>query len=100
MAIVIILVCFWLSGMIYINLLRADARAERLRAFVETKRIAVETKQQQSFFDEEIAIDTTLFVKKSIENYQNDAGLNILYIETFNNSNRKLASYKQIIMAE
>ena len=97
-AIVIILACFWLSGMIYINLLRADTRAERLWAFVVTKSIAVETGKQRAFFDEEIMIDSLLTVKKNIEPYQNDAELKILNLETFNKMNRKLASHKQIII--
>ena len=99
-AMVIIVVCFWLSSMIYINVVRADARAERLRAFTETKRIAVETKQRQTYYDEEIAIDSTLYIKKTIEMYQNAPELKILNVEAYNAKQRKMASYKQIVTAK
>ena len=99
-AIVIVVACFWLSSMIYINVVRSDARAERLRAFSETKRIAVETKQRQTYYDEEIAIDSTLFVKKTIEPYRSELELKILNIEAYNAKQRKLASYKRIVTAK
>ncbi|MDR1678834.1 MAG: hypothetical protein LBR81_03560 [Prevotellaceae bacterium] len=99
-AMIIVLACFWLSGMIYINLLRTDARGEKLRAFTETKRIAIESKQQRSYFDEEIMIDSALFVTKTIGTYRDNAELKVLHLETFNKTKRKLASYKQIIIAE
>jgi hypothetical protein len=99
-AIVIVMACFWLSGMIYVNLLRADARAEKLRAFAITKSISVESCKNHAFFDETITIDSVLFVKKTIENYNDYAKLKVLNVETFNNADRKLASYKQIVIAE
>ncbi len=99
-AIIIVLACFWLSGMIYVNLLRSDARAERLRAFVITKSIVVETNKQHSFFDEGIEIDSLLSVKKTVEPYQGDTELKILTLEAFNKTSQKLVSCKQIIIAE
>ncbi|MDR1729759.1 MAG: hypothetical protein LBR52_03760 [Prevotellaceae bacterium] len=98
-AIVIIMVCFGLSTMIYINIIRSDNRAERSKAFMETKRNAIQTNMEKRYFDEEITTDS-LRIKKTIEAYQNDPALNILTIESFSGKGRKLSSHKQIILSK
>ena len=96
-AIVIIMVCFGLSTMIYINILRSDNRVERSKAFMETKRSVIQTNAEKRYFDEEIITDS-LRIKKKIEVYQNDPVLKILTIEAFNEKGKKLSSHKQIIL--
>ncbi len=98
-AIVIIMVCFGLSTMIYINILRSDNRVERSKAFMETKRNAIQTNTDSRYFDEEILTDS-LRIRKTIEAYQNDPVLKILTIEAFNEKGKKLSSYKQIILSK
>ncbi len=98
-AVVIIMVCFGLSTMIYINIIRADNRSERSKAFMVTKQSAIQTNTEKRYFDEEIMSDS-LRLKKRIEVYQNDPVLKILTIETFNEKGKKLSSHKQIILSK
>jgi Tfp pilus assembly protein PilE len=98
-AIVIIMVCFGLSTMIYINIIRSDARLERSKAFMETKRSAIQTNMDKRYFDEEMMIDS-LRIKRTIEAYQNDPELKILIIEAFNGKGKKMSSYKQIVISK
>ena len=98
-AIVIIMVCFGLSTMIYINIIRSDNRLERSKAFMETKRNAIQTNTDRRYFDEEIVTDS-LRIKKTMEVYQNDPVLKILIIEAFNEKGKKLSSHKQIILSK
>lgn len=98
-AIVIIMVCFGISTMIYINIIRSDNRAERSKAFMEAKRNAIQTNTEKRYFDEETMTDS-LRIKKTIEVYQNDPLLKILTIEAFNEKGKKLSSHKQIILSQ
>ena len=98
-AIIIIMVCFGLSTMIYVNIIRSDARLERSKAFMETKRYAVQTNINKRYFDEETTIDS-LHIKRTIETYRNDPELKILNIETFNGKGKKISSHKQIVISK
>jgi Tfp pilus assembly protein PilV len=98
-ALVIIMVCFGLSTMIYLAVLRSDNRMERSKAFMEIKRSAVQTNAEKRYFDEEVMTDS-LRIKKTIEVYQNDPVLKILTIEAFNEKGKKLSSHKQLILSE
>jgi uncharacterized protein YxeA len=97
-AIVIIMVCFGLSTMIYINIIRSDNRLERSKAFMETKRNAIQTNTDKRYFDEE-TMAGGLRMKKTVEVYRNDPVLRIMTIEAFNEKGKKLSSHKQIILS-
>ncbi len=96
-AIIVVMICFWLSTMIYVNITRSDARMDRLKSFSEVRQQAVETHRQKCYFDEETTVDS-LYIKKVIEPYQNDPNLKILSIEAQNSKKKKIAVYKQIII--
>lgn len=95
---IIIMACFAMSSMVYINVVRSDNKRERAMAFTEVNRIATETILNTQIFDQTFDVNG-LTIVRHVEPYEGDNLLKTLTIEAYNQKKKGLYSFKQIIIA-
>lgn len=96
---IIIMSCFALSTMTYLNIIKTDNRVNKCQAFLFIEQYAQETIKEKSFVDQDRKFEG-LTVRKRMEPYQNDDRLKILRIEVADKNGKPLSTYKQIVIAQ
>lgn len=92
---IIIMVCFSISTMVYLNVVKSDNISSKTKAFLEVKHIASSTFQNHEFFDQTFESDN-LTVTRHIEPYQNNPKLKLIIITATNQKGKVLYTFKQI----
>jgi hypothetical protein len=95
-ALVIIMVVFGVSMMIYLNILRSTYTYRQLSSALLLKDIGEETISTKSYFDERIERDGIIVIKR-IQKYNNQANLIHLHLETIDEGSKKLLTRDQLI---
>ena len=96
---IIIMSCFALSTMTYLNIIKTDNRVNKCQAFLFIEQYAQETIKERSFVDKDSEFEGFI-VQKRMEPYQNDDRLKILRIEVADKYGKHLSTYKQIVIAQ
>lgn len=96
---IIIMTCYAMSTMIYLNILRADNTPNKTKAFVEVNNLASKSIHQASYGEEEIKHDNFLITKK-LDPYKNDEKIKVLSIIASDGKGRVLYSFKQLVIVK
>ena len=94
---IIIMTCFAMSSMIYINILHSDNKREKAIAFIEVNRIATESLSKSQYTNQIFDVKG-LTIERKIESYKSDDILKTFIVTAYNEKKRNLYSYKQIII--
>ncbi|HOU69131.1 MAG TPA: hypothetical protein PKW49_11260 [Paludibacteraceae bacterium] len=94
---IIIMACFSISTMIYLNIIKSDNRVYRSEAFLIVNQWKEETLKNRQFFDQDQEVDGIIF-SRTFENYQNEQKLKLMRIEARDQKKRVLYSYKQVVV--
>lgn len=92
---IIIMACFSLSTMIYLNIIKSDNVSSKTKAFLEGNKVATETFQNHEFFDQDYELEE-MTISRRIESYRNNDKLKLVLISVRNKEGKVLYSYKQI----
>jgi Tfp pilus assembly protein PilE len=95
-AMIVVLLCFGIATMIYVNVMNSDSRRAELHAHLLLNEIAMKAKQQELFLDEEIH-EGTLLITKKVETYKGVPGLIRLGIIARNEKDKIIATHNEII---
>lgn len=96
---IIIMACFALSTMTYLNIVKTDNRVNRCQAFLFIEQYAQETIKAKSFVEQDSEFEG-LTVRKRMEPYQGDDRLMVLRIEVADKNGKTLSTFKQIVIAQ
>lgn len=97
-AMVIIMLCFGVSAMIYINVLNGGNYRLKLNAHARLSEIAIESKNKKNFIDREIAGEK-LDVKVSFSSYKGSE-LSLMHIAAYDKQGKLIGTRKEIISVE
>lgn len=92
---IIIMVCFSISTMVYLNVIKSDNISTKTKAFLEVNQIASSTFQNHEFFDQTFESDN-LIITRHIEPYLNNEKLKLILITATNQKGKVLYTFKQI----
>ena len=95
-AMVVVMVCFGITSMIYNNVLRSDSKRIKLKAHLLLNDISIKTKKEKIFLDEDIQRDGIL-IRKRIKNYKEISGLSELDLTAFYNESKPVQTRRELI---
>jgi Tfp pilus assembly protein PilV len=98
-AMVIILSCSSLATVIYLNILRSQNSAEKLKAYRILKQVQQETESKANFINEETTVDV-FTVKKDCKPYHSDMHLVQLTVSVRNADGKELMKQSKLIVSE
>ena len=98
-ALMVIMIVFGIAMTIYVNVMKNSTSLSELNASLQLDRLARETKEKKSYFDETIENESTV-IEKKIKKYNDKGGLLLLDIQAFDKTKKKLAERKEIIRDE
>lgn len=98
-AMVVIVLCFSLGLLIYMNVVSSENRMQKFHANLLLKNIAAEVQKENEFIDVEIETDG-LTVKQSIKKYESAENLFQLTLTAFDKKNRLIAAHREIIFID
>lgn len=93
---IIILIIFGISMMIVTNINTTSNTRMKLFAGMNINKLSEETKEEQSFFDEDYKIEG-LKIEKKVSPYKNSENSILLEFIAFDVKGRKLATIREII---
>ena len=96
---VIIMIIFAVSMVMFVRITGAGITLEKTNASLLLNKSAFETKQEQSFSDDESKIGE-LIIKKTIEPYGANPALILLKLEAKTNDGKLIATRKELILIE
>ncbi len=95
-SITITMIVFAIAMQIFVNVFRSDNYYAKLNAFLAIKKIEVDCKKNNKFYDEKISTDE-LDIFKSIIPYNGSKDIQILLIEAYDLKGKKLVEHKELI---
>ncbi len=96
-AMVIVMTCFGIASMIYVNVLNADNNRIQLNAHLLVHELAQKAKETNSFLDEKIETNG-LIIQKSVEPYHDIPNLNVLKYIAVDKKGKLIAEYKELFI--
>jgi hypothetical protein len=97
-AMLVIMLCFSIAVMIYLNVVRSDKLYQKNTANFILNEIAIQTKKEKKFIDESLK-EGQFLIQKNVEKYQDTANLYRLHILAFNTRNEIIGEYNELIIA-
>ena len=95
-AMVIVMLCFGISAMIYVNVMNADNQRLKLSAHLLLNETAVLTKTGKNFLDREIKGER-LDIKASFTKYRESSDLTLMTLTAVDKEGKLLGTRKEII---
>ena len=95
-AMIVVLLCFGIASMIYVNVMNSDNRRAELHAHLLLNELAMKAKQHDIFLDEEMR-EGELFITKKVETYNDVPGLIRLTITARNERDKVIATHNELI---
>jgi hypothetical protein len=96
-AMVIVMICFGIASMIYVNVLNADNNRIQLKAHLIVSDLAQKAKTTSTFLDEKIETEG-LVIQKSIEGYHDIPNLSVLKFVAFDKKGKVITEYKELFI--
>lgn len=96
-AMVLLLLCFVISMMIYENVLDSENNRLKLSALLLMNNEAILTKKEKNYLDEEITFNDMKF-KKTIYKYQNSEKLYVLTLTAYDKNHHKIIERNELII--
>ena len=98
MALVIVMICFVIGSMIYVNVINSDNNRQEIKANLILNETALKTKEEKKFIDEKIEIgNENLIIQKTVILYKNIENLNLLTLIASDKKGRVIAQRKELI---
>jgi len=98
-ALMVTMLVFGIAMTIYVNVLRNSTSLADFKASLRLEQLAKETKESKRFIDESFE-EGNVSIEKRVGKYQNKEGLLLLELEAFDQTKRKLAEHKEILIEE
>lgn len=96
-AMVIVMICFGIASMIYVNVLNADRNSILISAHLTMATLAEKTKESNTFLDEKI-VGERLAIQKAVEPYQAIPGLFLVKYTAADKEGKIVAEYKELVL--
>jgi|CXWL01.1.fsa_nt_gi hypothetical protein len=95
-AMVIVMLCFGISTTVYINVISSGNQIQKLKSELILKKVAMETKKEHLFLDEEITLDE-ITVRKKITPYNGLKNLSQINLQAYNSNEKLLSEYNELV---
>jgi len=95
-ALTIVLICFSIALMVFVNVMRTEKSRDQLRANLLLKEVSFKTMEEQSFYNDDYERGGFI-IEKLISEYQQNPSLGVLEIKVFKN-NRLLIESKELFV--
>lgn len=96
-ALIIIMLCFGIGLMIYVNVMKSDSNFLKLKSSALLKEIVINTKINKHFIDEQYSFKE-ININKRIEKYKDQDNLNIVIFEAYDKSGKKICEMKELVI--
>lgn len=94
---IIIMACYVMSTMIYLNIVKTDNTSHKVRAFLEVENLAENTINNSLFEDQDVYCEG-LTIQKRILPYKNENSIKLLSITAIDEKGKVLYAFKQLII--
>jgi len=94
---VIIMLVFSISMMIYINVVRTDRVIERTQVFLKMNEILTLSKSKQDFLDFTYSFEN-YEIKKSIQKYMDLPALKVISVKAYNKQGKLIAEKSELFL--
>jgi|SRR6185312_6322219 len=98
-AMVIIMLVFGISAMIYVNITSSGFSLQKVKADLLLKQLAIETEERKSYFDETISYEV-LIIEKQVQKYEDVDDVLLLSLVAINQQQDTLAKCKQLLLVK
>lgn len=95
-AMVIIIICFGIGLLIYVNVLASDNRYQKFHAFNLLKNLSLSIQQENNFLDGDFEVDN-IILKKRVVKYPMATGLVQLSLSAYGKNGKLLAQQREIL---
>ena len=98
-AMVVVVISFGIATTIYVNVLSSGEEFQRLKAVAILQKIAMETKQNRLYLDDNIVVDQFI-VEKKVISYNGQKHLFQLKLKAYVQKEKQLDEYNELIQTE
>lgn len=98
-AMVVVMVSFGIATAVYVSVLSSSDEMQKLKSRTILQKLAIEIRQNHLFLDERTSIDD-IIVEKKVVSYNNQKNLFQLKLIAFDQNEKKLAEYNELIQTE
>jgi hypothetical protein len=98
-AMVIIVVCFGIAMMIYVNVLDSDKQRIKLDSSLILEKTAIQMKHDRRYLDEQV-LAGDFVIQSSFSNYKQGRGLMEFSLKLFDLSGKLIAERKELILTK
>ena len=98
-ALILIMFCFVIGSMIYVNVVKSDNNRQELNANLLLHEITLKTIQEKKFIDEKIE-NENMTIQKTVTQYKNTNNLNLLTLTASDKKGRILAQHKELMVIQ
>jgi hypothetical protein len=98
-AMIVVVVCFGIGSMIYMNIIGSGNMTLRLRATLVMNEIAEQAKKDKDFTDDKLTTKELTIVKK-MESFQSLTDLKQFTLIAFDKDGKRISEYKELILVE
>ena len=98
-AMVIIMIIFAVATTMFVKVTSSGFTLEKINAQLLLNNKAIDSKLKQNFKEEETK-EGEITIKQSIKPYGSNSSLILLHLEAFDNSNKKVADKKELVLIE
>lgn len=95
-AMVLIMICFGIAMMIYVNVMSSDNNRQKLSAQLLLNQVALEGKQEKKYLDEKIEAGN-MTIQKTVAPYKEADNLSLLTLTAFDKNGKMIAQHKELI---
>ena len=96
-ALVIIVSCFGIASMMYVNITNSYNNRQLLSAQLRMNEIALKTKAENNFLEERIE-SNQLTIEKSVNTYKESKEIVLLTLKAFTKNGKIIASHRELII--
>lgn len=96
---IIIMACYVMSTMIYLNIVKTDNTSLKVRAFLEVENLAGESIHNSIFEDQDVYCEG-LTIQKRILPYKDENKIKLLSISAIDEKGKVLYAFKQLIISK
>ena len=98
-SLIIIMIVFSIGMIIFNRVIFSGNQFQQLQIHLLMKKIAIETKTNNRYFDETFSKDQYI-IEKKITKYKNTEFIYHLQLISYSNSNKKVGSYNELIIID
>ncbi len=98
-ALIIVMVCFGIAMIIYLNVSQSDRQLQRLKGKLILNEIAIKTKNENSYIDDKIEFES-INVNKTINPYNGIPGISLLLLEAYDLNGNKIVERKELVIVK